>query len=458
MRPPTPDGLPPREDGITAQTVGRYLCRLGHVRRLEDLGKRGPLDASVGRRSRYACLFGRDALRMALDLLDDFPSVARSTILRLTQLQGVRFNPRSEEEPGRILHEYRGVKDPRYAELAAVWDLPYYGAVDTTPLYVSLIAGYCRRYGPALLDERVRDRAGRHVSIRTGLQRALDWIDARLQRHGYVAVRREHPHGIANQVWEDSYDAYFCEDGKLLDPNVPYAPVAVQAYAYDALLQGAVLLSDDPRRAGHLRALAGLLRRRVLAEAWLPDLGTFAPAVILEPSPPTPVRVVASSAGHLLVSRLLDGPDVERQRAALAARLLAPDLLAPAGIRTKSTASARFAPGAYHNGSVWPVDTGVIADGLRRRGYVAAAADLEERVLRACARVGRPVEFFRGDTDGGVAINTLTVHTDLDGTRVVSEQPPQLVQGWTVTRLWCVLRRRGRIPSPPAETSAVLAA
>ena len=458
MQLPTPTHVTSRADGITAESVGRYLCRLGHVRRLEDLGKRGPLDASLGPRSLYACLFGRDALRMALDLLDDFPAVAYSTILRLTQLQGVRFHGRSEEEPGRILHEYRGVKDPRYAELAAAWDFPYYGAVDTTPLYVSLIAGYCRRHGPALLEERVRDRGGLRVSVRTGLQRGLDWIDARLQRYGYVAVLREHPQGIANQVWEDSYDAYFCEDGKLLDPSVPYAPVAVQAYAHDALLQGAVLLGDDARRAGHLRALAGLLRRRVLAEAWLPDLGTFAPALILGRCQATPVRVVASSPGHLLASRLLDGPDVDRQRVSLAARLLAPDMLAPAGIRTKSTAAPRFAPGAYHNGSVWPVDTGVIADGFRRHGYVAAAADLEERVLRACARVGGPVEFFRGDPDAEVALNTAAVQTDLDGTCVLSEQPPQPVQGWTVTRLWRVLRRRGDVPSPLAGGSAVLAA
>jgi glycogen debranching enzyme len=442
----------------SAESVSRYLCRLGHVRRLEDLGKRGPLDASLGRHSLYACLFGRDALRMALDLLDDFPAVARGTIRRLTQLQGVRQHPRSEEEPGRILHEHRGVNDPRYAELLTAWDLPYYGAVDTTPLYVSLIAGYCRRYGRGLLQEKVRDRAGKRVSIGTGLERALAWMDGRLRQYGYLAVLRQHPQGIANQVWEDSYDAYFGEDGQLLDPAVPYAPVAVQAYVYDALLHGAVLLDHDPRRAAHLRAVAGLLRRRVLAEAWLPDLETFAPALILRAGGTTPLRVVASSPAHMLASRLLDAADAADQRAALVARVLAPDMLAAAGIRTKSTTAARFAPGAYHNGSVWPVDTGVIADGLRRHGHVAEATDLEDRLLRACALVGGPVEFFRGDPDGDVAINRSPVELELDGARVLLEQPPQLVQGWTVTRLWRILRRRGLAPSPRAGESAARAA
>jgi glycogen debranching enzyme len=126
-------------------------------------------------------------------------------------------------------------------------------------------------------------------------------------------------------------------------------------------------------------------------------------------------------------------------------------MLAGAGIRTKSTTAARFAPGAYHNGSVWPVDTGVIADGLRRHGYVSEAADLDDRVLRACARVGGPVEFFRGDADGKVAINVSSVEVELAGARVLLEQPPQLVQGWTVTRLWRILRGRGIAPSPLAH-------
>jgi glycogen debranching enzyme len=79
---------------------------------------------------------------------------------------------------------------------------------------------------------------------------------------------------------------------------------------------------------------------------------------------------------------------VAAQREALLRRLLAPDILAGGGIRMKSTGAPRFQPGSYHNGSVWPMDTGVVADGLRRHGYHAEADDLEDRVLRACASVG----------------------------------------------------------------------
>jgi hypothetical protein len=68
-------GLTPHD--LYRQGVERALCRLAHVRSLDRLGRRGPLDASAPGSSAFACLFGRDSLRIALDLLDDFPEVAR---------------------------------------------------------------------------------------------------------------------------------------------------------------------------------------------------------------------------------------------------------------------------------------------------------------------------------------------------------------------------------------------
>ena len=50
--------------------------------------------------------------------------------------------------------------------------------------------------------------------------------------------------------------------------------------------------------------------------------------------------------------------------------------------------AARFGPGTYHNGSTWPMDTGVIADGLRRHGRHDAGRRPGPRILRGCAQVG----------------------------------------------------------------------
>jgi glycogen debranching enzyme len=437
--------------------LARTLCELGRVERLTELGSNGPLLASAGANSLFHCLFGRDSLRMADDLLEDFPELARATLLALARLQGVRTNPRSEEEPGRILHEFRAPDDPHAVRLTASgWDFPYYGAVDTTPQWVNLLGAYCARQGFDILDERLTDRQWRSVTVRDSLLAALAWIVGRIDDPiggGYLWVRRAGPHGIQNQVWEDSFDSYYHADGSLFDVTRPYAPVAVQGYACDALQTGADLLERSPGllpfEADWLRARAWRLRAQVLTRFWQPDLGTFAQAMTVEASGQLrPARVVASSAGHLLASTLLDGRDAAAHRAALMARLAQPDLLGGAGTRTKSTTAPRFCAGAYHNGSVWPMDTGVIADGLRRRGARRAANDLDQRTLDGCRRVGGFPEFFRGDPEGSLRVNETIVDTVVDGVPNRLEQPPQTNQGWTATRVWRILRRRGHLPPP----------
>jgi glycogen debranching enzyme len=438
--------------GIDLDDLIRTLCELGRVERLEELGTQGPLMASAGAESLFHCLFGRDSLRMALDLLDDFPAVAHATLVDLARLQGVRHNPRGEEEPGRILHEHRYPDDPHAARLSEHWDLPYYGAVDTTPQWINLLVAYCHRMGSFdVLDECITDRLWRRVTLLDSLLMAVDWMLRRLDEPsggGYVWVRRMSPNGIANQVWEDSGDSHYHADGRLFDFALPYAPVAVQGMAYDALL-GAADVLDRVRSAGmpietrYVRERAADLRMQTLAEFWQADLGTFAQAVTLEPDGTRlAARVVASSPGHLLTSRMLDGDDVAPLRSRLAERLMEPDLLACAGIRTKSTTAPRFRPGAYHNGSTWPWDTGVIADGLRRHGYTAQADGLETRIVAACAQVGGYPEFFRGDDGERASVNEHIVDEVVDGELNRLEQPPQARQGWTATRLWRILRSR----------------
>jgi glycogen debranching enzyme len=389
---------------------------------------------------------------MAMDLLEDFPAVARTTLLELAGLQGVVDNVRAEEEPGRILHEYRHPDDRHAIQLSEFWDFPYFGAVDSTPQWINLLAAYCDRHGDSLLEDPVVDRLWRRLTLRDSLLQALSWLLRRLDDPvggGYLWVRRASPNGIANQVWEDSFDAYHHADGALLGRRRLYAPVAPQGYAYDALLAAAGLLERAPGNlpieTDHLRRRAADLRARVLTDFWLPEPGIFAQALEIEADGSTRAAgVVSSSPGHLLSSRLLDGHDAAPFRTALAARLAAPDLLAGAGVRTKSTMSVRFRAGAYHNGSTWPMDTGVIADGLRRHGFVAQADDLEDRILQGCAAIGGFPEFFRGDVDGGLRVNVETIDAVEDGGVVNRlEQPPQVNQGWTATRVWAILRSRG---------------
>ena len=56
-----------------------------------------------------------------------------------------------------------------------------------------------------------------------------------------------------------------------LDPDGAYAPIAVQGYAYDALLNGAALTADK-RKAELWKTCAADLRDRVLRCFWRPEL------------------------------------------------------------------------------------------------------------------------------------------------------------------------------------------
>jgi glycogen debranching enzyme len=451
-----------------AALLPKMLCALGGVDDLTDLGVR-PLVASAGTESLFNCLFGRDSIRMAIDMIDTHPAVAKSTIEALAKLQGVRVNPKAEEEPGRIIHEFRSAE-----EVAKIrpfepnidnWDFPYYGSVDATLRFVDLVSQYVEQRGPAVLDENINVDAQTNArfgqaprTIRDAVSAAVGFIERRLhdpRAGGFVYVERANPKGIQNQILEDSFDSVYDENGKLHPTTLPYAPVAEQGYAYRALKDASRLLHRP-----ELSDEADALQQRFATAFWQEDLGTFAQAVGFDADGHgSPMRTIASSPAQLLGTGILD--NLEAQRRKMVARLFEPDMLAGAGIRTKSTEAARFRAGGYHNGTVWPTISLEIADGLRRteqierargrddeaRDLEAKATDLEDRAIHACAKFPFFPEFFRGDVDGSIAINTEVIRDkDRDGVMNTLEQPPQ-PQGWTATALARILERRGLFDS-----------
>src|SRR4051812_23422300 len=52
-------------------------------------------------------IFGRDSLEVADDLLDVKPALVHNILLTLGRLQGLRIDKLNEEQPGKIIHEYR---------------------------------------------------------------------------------------------------------------------------------------------------------------------------------------------------------------------------------------------------------------------------------------------------------------------------------------------------------------
>ena len=109
-----------------------------------------PIDAQDP--GRYHALFGRDSLISSLQVLPVQPEVARATLRVLAALQGERDDPETDEEPGKIVHEYRPDADASFEEMG--WpvrdgQLRYYGSADGTSwfLVVLAIARRPRAYG-----------------------------------------------------------------------------------------------------------------------------------------------------------------------------------------------------------------------------------------------------------------------------------------------------------------------
>jgi glycogen debranching enzyme len=295
------------------------------------------------------------------------PGLGLATAHVLARLQGTASDDRTEEQPGRILHE---IRDGHGASLALDQGEIYYGTADATPLFVMLVHELWR-WGVPL--DRLRPLLP-HVDA------ALDWVagPGDDDGDGFVEYSRATPVGLENQGWKDSSDAINFAAGELATP--PIALCEVQGYAYAAWQAGAALaraVGDD--ETGRRRSERATALRDAFNEAfWLPEQKAFAIAL---DGAKRPVDSVASNMGHCLWTGIV-APD----RAAAVARWLTdPQLASGWGLRTLATTMARYDPLSYHNGSVWPHDTAIAVAGLRRAGFVDEALDLTAQLLSTSA-------------------------------------------------------------------------
>jgi glycogen debranching enzyme len=315
----------------------------------------------------FLTLFGRDSLLTSLFCLPYRPGQAAHTLAALAAAQGTREDPARLEQPGRIPHELR------YGELAHFGQVPYgryYGSVDATPLFLVLLQAYTEQTGDTATARRLEPHA----------RAAVEWMfrDGGLRDRGWLVYRSdEQAGGLANQNWKDSAGAICFADGTQATGAIAVAEA--QGYAYDALRRTAHLAATvwgDTAWARSLDQAAADLRRRFPQEFWL--AGADFPALALD-GEGRRVDALASDAGHLLWSRLLDQGRAER----VARRLLAPDFFSGWGIRTLAAGQAPYHPLSYHRGAIWPHDNAVIALGMAAHGLAAEAREVAEALLSA---------------------------------------------------------------------------
>jgi glycogen debranching enzyme len=316
----------------------------------------------------YVAPFGRDALITASQVLPFEPEIARGTLRYMARLQGTIDDAFTDQEPGKILHEYRRGEMATCREIPFI---PYYGSVDATPLFVMLAAEYLK--WTCDLDFT--------REMWPAVERALGWMQAvgDAQGRGFLTYARRSPVGLPNQGWKDSHDSVMHADGRLAEP--PIALAEVQGYQYAALLGAGTMAEAIGRdaEAPALRARARRLQERFEADFWMPDEAFYALALDREGAP---CRVISSNPGHLLWTRIVS----DSRAQIIARRLLQDDMFTGWGVRTLSSRERQYNPMSYHNGSVWPHDTALAAVGMRNYGmtsqFTTLATGIFESVLQ----------------------------------------------------------------------------
>ncbi|MGH3324776.1 MAG: amylo-alpha-1,6-glucosidase, partial [Streptomyces sp.] len=333
----------------------------------------------------FLTLFGRDSILAARMLLPLGTDLAAGTLRTLARRQGGTVDPGTEEQPGKILHEVRRDGLDFGGELT----LPpcYFGTVDATPLWVTLLHD-AWRWG--MRPEEV-ERLLPHA------ESALTWMDryGDADGDGFLEYVDSTGRGLSNQGWKDSGDAVRSRAGRLAEP--PTALCEVQAYAHEAALGAAALLRAFGRPdADRWEEWAERLRLRFRERFWVEDAEGPYPAIALGHDK-RPLDALTSNIGHLLGTGLLD----EEESRLVAARLTGAHLDSGFGLRTLADDSTGFNPLGYHIGSVWPHDTAMAVQGLVRAGLHEAAEPLIAGLIRASVAFdGRLPELFAGHGAG----------------------------------------------------------
>lgn len=321
----------------------------------------------------FAVPFGRDSLIAALQLLPIHPEVAKGTILTMAQYQGEKVDPWRDEEPGKIMHELR------CGELANTNQVPfnpYYGSIDSTPLFLVLIGEYVKWTD----DKKLLEMMLPHI------RRALEWIDTYGSRDGcggFVAYFQQSEKGIENQGWKDSGNSVVHRDGTFA--KAPIALAEVQGYVYQAKRSLAGLLDNLREKSGapdweqwstSLKAEAEALREQFERDFWVEAERYYALAL---DEAGKQVETVTSNPGHALMSGIMKTERAE----AVAGKLLSKAMFNGYGIRTMAEGEKAYNPMSYHNGSIWPHDNSLCLLGLNEMGFHNAALTVMEGLLEA---------------------------------------------------------------------------
>ncbi len=329
----------------------------------------------------YDTLFGRDTAIVGLQTLSLKPSIARECLVALGRYQGKKFDAWRDEEPGKILHELRVGE---MTQSGALPFSPYFGSIDSTPLFLLLAGEYFQWTNDVELLSQMEH------NLRAGLHWLKEYGDA--NGDGFIDYEKRSSKGLVNQGWKDSWDALMHADGSPVAP--PITLVEVQAYVYTALDRLAPVFAalGDAETARDLLRQAEALQELFNREMWTED-GFYALAL---DGQGRQAASIASNAGQALWGGVATG----EKALAVVRRLMEPDMFSGWGVRTLSAASPCFNPQGYHVGTVWPHDNSIIAMGFKRYGFESEL----NRLITALFDAAKAFPYYRlPELFGGMA-------------------------------------------------------
>lgn len=363
-----------------------------------------------GRNEIYGGIFGRDSLITCLKLLqvykktknEDCLRIVKKSLKTLASLQGQEINPESGEEPGKILHEYR---PDNHEHLTKHHQKPWYvypdnsmrsyDTIDASPLF--LITAY--RYLQQSHDYKFTEL------LLPNIKAAINWIVSYGDTNGdglidFSSKADREYNGPFTDNWMDHPDTIFHEDGSPV--RYPLAPVEVQAYAYVALRLWSIYFTSSESVFTEILQLKAQELKEVFNEKYVVKTNKEAYFSFNIDGAGKPLVSRRSNIGHALWASLTVEDDgirdsiIEKKYIPLVVKqLLSVDIFEPkAGIRTLSLRSRNFQPNGYHNGTIWPHDNSIIAEGFENFGFKKEARNIRRAYLHAIAYFNTPIELF----------------------------------------------------------------
>lgn len=461
---PHPDQLPQPHLDIDPSSALQTLKRL----RVPGEG----VHTSEGENFNHT-LFARDSAIAARELLERDPTIAHEAILMLAAKQGTGIDTHSDEEPGRIHHEYRDMNEWKAglpnrlvrSAMSVVWGgttrkMMTYFSMDSTPLYTQLVADYSDTH-PSVLSETVKQHDGEEVSIAESLAAAADWMVSHKTKDNLIEIPRHNKYGLPHQTWKDSLTGYIHENGDSLNLSQPIAYLEVQALVIDGLIRSAATLKGTyPEKAAVWKKAATEITRATLQDFWQEDSQYFISSIDRDKHGEHRRNgVEQSDPGWMLNTGMFDDlPEEERKKyiTGIITTLFSDNFLTDAGIRSRSLEYARANNVVDYHGSLvtWPSDTYMISRGLRRQGFFNLADQLDARILNSVNIAGDFYEFFIVEKDGTVLLNIDAAMKKNPGAKRLAVQLlPDKGIAWTVAAALEIKDRNTRQAKYPPQPS-----